>query len=102
LKNRFLNPTPRANIENARVRKLEALAKQEPRLWNQIESLIAQKQIKAYDQAVEILKDLRDLATDRDQSDRFSARVQEIQQAHPNLSGLRSRLRAAGLLSKSS
>jgi hypothetical protein len=88
--------------EEARRRKLETLAKQEPQLWDQVVSLIAQKQIKAYDQAVEILKDLRELAADRDQPARFAARVHEIQQAHPSLSGLRSRLRTAGLLSKSS
>jgi hypothetical protein len=92
----------RRALEEARVRKLETLAKQEPQLWDQVMSLIAQKQIKAYDQAVEILKDLRELAADRDQSDRFAARVQEIQQAHRNLSGLRWRLQTAGLLSESS
>jgi hypothetical protein len=88
--------------EEARVRKLETLAGQEPQLWDRAMSLIAQKQIKAYDEAVEILKDLRDLAADRHQSDRFAARVQEIQEAHRNLSGLRWRLQTAGLLKESS
>jgi hypothetical protein len=92
----------RRALEEARVRKLETLAKREPQLWDQVMSLIAQKQIKAYDQAVEILKDLRELAADRHQSDRFVARVEEIQQTRPSLSGLRSRLKTAGLLAKSS
>ncbi len=61
-------------------------------------ALVAQKQTKAYDQAVGILKDLRDLAEHRHQADTFQAGVRELQQRHRSLSGLRYRLEQAGLL----
>ena len=45
-----------------RKREMEALAQEESQLWSQVYELIARKQVKAYDEAVEILKRLNDLA----------------------------------------
>ncbi|MGH8490649.1 MAG: hypothetical protein ACREXS_17745 [Gammaproteobacteria bacterium] len=46
----------------ARAQHLDEIAGKEPALWNKVEGLIATKQPKNYDQAVELLADLRDLA----------------------------------------
>jgi len=46
----------------ARARHLDALAGREPAVWKQVESLIATRQPKRYDEAVMLLVDLRDIA----------------------------------------
>lgn len=84
--------------EAARLRKLEGLAEKETRLWAQASGLVAQKNVKAYDEAVGIFKDLQELAKNRNQLSSFTARVEQLQKQYPGLSGLRSRLGAAGLL----
>lgn len=86
--------------EAARLKKLEGLAEKETRLWTQARGFVAQKNIKAYQEATGILKDLQELAKHRNQIDSFTARVQQLQQQYPGLSGLRSRLEGAGLLPK--
>ena len=83
--------------EAARLRQLESLAKEEPQLWHQVDSLFAQKQTKAYDQAVEILKQLKDLAQHRQQLDPFLDRIRAIQQQYRTRPGLLARLQEAGL-----
>ena len=84
--------------EKARLRKLETVAQQESQLWTQVIALIAQKQTKAYDQAVAILKDLGELAEHHQRLEAFAAQVHQFQQQHSSLSGLRWRLQMAGLL----
>jgi hypothetical protein len=49
----------------ARARHLEEIAGHEPRLWREVESLIATKQTARYGNAVELPANLRDLAERR-------------------------------------
>ena len=60
-------------------------------------SLIEQKQAKAYEEAIKLLIDLRDLARRRGQEDSFSARIAQFYEEYRTRSGLLSRLRHAGL-----
>src|SRR5262249_12879186 len=46
----------------ARAEHLDALARREEATWRQVETLIATKRPKDYDEAVELLTDLRDVA----------------------------------------
>lgn len=60
--------------------------------------LIDQKLPKAYDEAVAHLLDLRDVATSQGTLPHFQRRLQDIQQRYSSRTGLRSRLRNAGLI----
>lgn len=79
----------------ARVKRLDQLAGKELMLWKKVEGLIATKQPRKYDEAVEVLKDLRDLAG----SDvvEFQRRVGALRAAHLRKSTLIERLCNAGL-----
>jgi hypothetical protein len=79
-----------------RTKHLDQLAGKEPALWKKAESLIATKQPKSYDQAVELLVDLRDLASRKDAAD-FQRRVEALRIAHARKPTLIERLEKAGL-----
>ncbi len=85
-----------------RIKRITELTKQEPELWKKVFQLIALRQPKAYDQAVDILKQLREVSEHLEQVDRFNATIEQIHQDNSSLSGLKSRLNRAGLASKSS
>lgn len=61
-------------------------------LWAQIESLAAEKKAKSYDKAVELLIDLRDLAS-RGGSYDFSLRLENLRERHSSKSSFIERLR---------
>ncbi|MBE0688846.1 MAG: hypothetical protein IH587_01835 [Anaerolineae bacterium] len=84
--------------EAAQRKRLEKIAAQKDALWMQVMNLIAEKKIKAYDQAVEILKDLRDLAVYQQQEADFYEKTADIITQYPKLSGLHDRMRRAQLL----
>lgn len=90
--------TERRKAEAALLKKLEKIALQEDQLWAQIPQLIAQKRVNAYDEAVTILKDLRDLAKQQNRLPQFKAKIHDIQTQYPTLSGLKRRLKEARLL----
>jgi hypothetical protein len=90
----------RRQAECERVRRLKALAEKEPQLWNQVRALISQKKAKEYDEAVKHLKELRELAEYQQRSDEFAARIKQIREDFPTLSGLKSRLLDAGLIER--
>ena len=50
-----------------------------------------------YDQAVQLLKDLRDVAERAGRSDDADARIRQLRERHSNKSSLRKRLDQAGL-----
>jgi hypothetical protein len=79
------------------LKKMETLATQESQLWQDLINLIKQKSGKSYDQAVEHLLDLRDLAQHQGQQPAFQARLNKIYQDYRHLSGLLRRLRNAKL-----
>ena len=80
----------------ARAKRLDQLAGNEPMLWAKVESLIATKQPKGYDQAVELLVDLRDIAARKDGAD-FRERIEALRTAHARKPTLIDRLHKAGL-----
>jgi len=88
----------RRQAEVAHLKKLEAIAQKEDILWSQISGLIEQKKTKAYEEAINILKDLRDLAQHRGQLSQFKDKMREIKQEYPTLSGLHRQLEKARLI----
>lgn len=81
-----------------RVAQLEALAPKEPAMWQEVSRLIELKQSKAYDQAIEYLIDLKDLAEQQGTLPQFIARIKKMRDHYSNRSGLLSRLQQAWLL----
>jgi hypothetical protein len=76
---------------------LAGLAEREPSIWQQVETLIDSKQPKAYDQAVVLLKDLRDLAEWQGRKTEAEARIRQLRERHSSKSSLKRRLNQAGL-----
>ena len=87
----------RQQAEAARRKHLEKVAKVEDAYWERVPQLIEQKRANAYDEAVNILKDLHDLAAQRGELSSFQARMRDIQETYPTLRGLHRRLQNAGL-----
>ncbi|QEH38400.1 hypothetical protein OJF2_70010 [Aquisphaera giovannonii] len=72
----------------ARARHLDELAKREPAAWKQVEELIAASKPKEYDEAVQLLVDLRDLAARSGRTDEALARIREIRERNTRRSSL--------------
>lgn len=87
-------------VHQAKVQKLEALAKRKDKVWEQVFELIALKQTKPYEQAVAYLIELRDLAEFQGNLEEFQASIQQIQKDYSKRPGLISRLQSVGLLRK--
>ncbi len=87
-------------VHEAKVQKLEALAKRKDQVWEQVFELIALKQTKPYDQAVAYLIELRDLAEYQGNLEEFQASIQQIHKDYSKRPGLISRLQSVGLLRK--
>ena len=82
----------------ARQRHLEALAAREPQVWQEIEALLEEKKAHAYDSAVALLVDLRDLATSRGDMACFQQRMADIERTYSNRSALLRRMRQFRLI----
>jgi hypothetical protein len=80
----------------AREAYLDQLAGQESRLWAEAEALAATKQPKKYDQAVQILVDLRDMGF-RSKAGDFQSRLEAFRMAHAQKPAFINRIRLAGL-----
>jgi hypothetical protein len=83
--------------EAKRRKRAQKTAAQEEQLWRRVSQLVADKRTKAYEEAVNILKDLRDLAQVESRLDGFRERVKSIREQNPTLRGLHRRMEAAGL-----
>src|SRR5262249_2822106 len=81
----------------ARARHLDALAGREEKLWRQVETAIQSKQPKQYDHAIELLKDLRDLAGRTGSGEDVSQRSRDLRERHHSKPSLIQRLDRAGL-----
>lgn len=79
-----------------RLAQLEALAPKEAIMWREVFRLIELKQTKAYDQAIEYLIDLRDLAEQQDTLPQFLDRIKKMRVDYGSRAGLMSRLQQAG------
>lgn len=69
--------------EAKRKQELEKLSKQEPQLWKEVDTLIAKKQIKTYDEAVNILVELKKLAEYQGTGPRFQEKINQLHQTPP-------------------
>jgi hypothetical protein len=81
----------------ARARYLKEIAGREPKLWNEVASLIASRQPKSYDQAVKLLVDLRDLAASKNDSATFESRLRALEELHARKGNLLKRMKKARL-----
>ncbi len=81
--------------EAVRLKKLERIAQQQDQLWARIPSLIEQKKASTYDEALTILKDLRDLAVHQQRMTEFQDKLAVIQSQYPSSQALNRRLKEA-------
>lgn len=79
------------------VQELQALAKREPQVWEEVELLLQKMQGRDYDRAVQLLVDLRDLAEWQNSLPIFRNKIEELRERYSKRSGFLSRLRAASL-----
>nr|WP_238360594.1 hypothetical protein [Iningainema tapete] len=80
-----------------KIEKLEALAKKETQVWEEVFKLIELKQSKPYDQAIAYLVQLRDLAEYQGKLAEFKSSIQQMKKDYSNRPGLISRLQKVGL-----
>jgi len=66
--------------DKARIKRLNAMVQQEPEMWKQIFDLIKTKQTNAYDKAVKLLTELRELAQQFGRLEEYESRLGQIQQ----------------------
>jgi hypothetical protein len=81
----------------ARAKYLEALAGREKQAWEQVSELIQTKQPKNYDQAVNLLVDLRDLAVQRGREGEFNSALEQLRTLHYSKASFLRRLAKANL-----
>ncbi len=86
-----------AAAEARRLAELEALAQRGDKVWDEVDALIQQGKAKPYDEAVQLLKKLRDLAEHQRQTVTFQTRLNRIHDEYSRRSSLMRRLRDAGL-----
>lgn len=79
--------------QKKRIQQLKALAPREMELWEQVSKLIARKQTQTYDEAVDLLRDLRDLAEYQGRSPQFVQRFEQLKAANQKRSALIERLK---------
>ncbi|NEQ47344.1 MAG: hypothetical protein F6K00_28930 [Leptolyngbya sp. SIOISBB] len=88
----------KAAAKAKRHRYLKSLKPQQAQIWETIKDLIARKQAQHYEQAIQHLIDLRDLAALEGDSAIFQSRIRQMQADYSNRSGLLRRMREAKLL----
>ena len=76
---------------------MEALAGREAATWTEVERLLETYQSNAYDSAVALLTQLRELAVYQGTQVAFQSRIDQISATYSRRSGLMRRLRSAGL-----
>ncbi len=79
-----------------RAKHLDKITGRAPQFWSEVEALISSKLPKNYDFAVELLVDLRDLASRNGKTDEFRARIDAVSMAHSRKPSFIERLRKAG------
>lgn len=86
-----------AEAQARHLKKMESLAAREAQLWQEIVDLLEQKTASAYEQAVQHLADLRDLAQHQGEQTAFQTRLNKIYRDYHNRSALLRRLHQAKL-----
>ncbi|MEM9217981.1 MAG: hypothetical protein AAGD25_27025 [Cyanobacteria bacterium P01_F01_bin.150] len=87
----------KAAAEQLRKTYLQSLVPKVDRLWADVFRLIGYKQAKPYEEAVEILKDLKDVARMQGRSNQFRDRMAKLMSDYSSRSGLLRRIRNANL-----
>lgn len=83
----------RAAVEAvSRARHLQALAAREADAWREVESLVESRKPTAYDQAVALLQDLREICDTTGRSPKFRGFVDDLRQRHRAKSSFLQRL----------
>lgn len=80
-----------------RARRLDSLVGQDEKLWRQVEEAVASRVPKRYDEAVELIKDLRDLAARAGAEEAWRGRVVALREKHAGKRTFLERLDKAGL-----
>ena len=83
-----------------RARYLAFLAGRQERVWSEVESLIATKQSGKYTRAIELLRDLRDLAKQLKTESDFATRLNSLRDRHAQKSAFQTRLLDARLIGR--
>ena len=78
--------------EAKKLRKLETLEKEEPEMWVYIHRLIKERKTKSYDEAVKILKELKQLAKHKNKQNEFTFKIGELKEDYSRLSALKQRI----------
>ena len=84
--------------ERKRIQKLEKLSGRQEEAWGQVASLCQEKRAKAYDEAVQLLGDLRELGEYKNQKFEFQQRFANILEAYGKSVAFKERLRRARLM----
>jgi len=84
--------------QEKQLRKLTELESSQNRLWIKVYQLISEKNTKAYEEAIKILKDLKELSIYKGSLEEYSGRVEEIVNENKRLSGLTGRISDARLI----
>ena len=87
----------KAEAEQKRIRKLLDLAEREEATWRLIESLLEKKQAKPYNEATQLLVNLRELAIYQNRLVKFQERFLVIKEKYRSRSSLLERFTRAGL-----
>jgi hypothetical protein len=82
----------------AREERLAKLAQRQDHAWLEVETMIATKQQAEYERAVDLLKDLRDVAARGGTESQFAAKIRGIYDRHAKKSSFLKRLQTAGLV----
>jgi len=83
--------------ERKRIQELDALARREDEAWQEVERLVQKPSAKTYDQAVQLLSQLREVASRQKQDDIFKQRLNGIYERYKTRHSLLEKLRAVGL-----
>lgn len=86
-----------ADSERKRVEQMEDLARTEPSVWAAVEKRLLEKNAKAYDAAIVLVIQLRDLASYKNMPVEFQQRLDGIKQRYSNRPAFMERLKAHGL-----
>lgn len=82
----------------ARKRYLAVLAKREPMAWQEVEALVTTKTASKYDQAVTLLRDLRDVGVLQGREGEITERLLQLREEHATKLSFIKRLEKEGLI----
>jgi hypothetical protein len=83
--------------EQKHLEELEALGRREDAAWKEVEVLLQKYTAQNYQQAVDLISKLREVAVHRETETVFQGRLNSIYERYPTRHSLLERLRAAGL-----